>query len=86
LARSVSTRRNSKLFLDPRRIVRFGIPPFRIEIMTSIDGVHFDACRSRAVEFDLGAVRVPVISLADLKINKRAAGWHKDLADLENLP
>jgi hypothetical protein len=36
------------LFLDPRRIIRFGIPPFRIEIMTSIDGVQFDACRPRA--------------------------------------
>jgi hypothetical protein len=36
------------LFLDPRRIVRFGVPPFRIEIMTSIDGVQFDACRPRA--------------------------------------
>ena len=74
------------LFLAPRRIVRFGVPPFRIEIMTSIDGVHFDACRPRAVDFDLGGVRVPVISLADLKVNKRAAGRHKDLADLENLP
>jgi hypothetical protein len=29
---------------------------------------------------------VPVISLADLKVNKRAAGRYKDLADLENLP
>ena len=74
------------LFLDPRRIVRFGVPPFRIEIMTSIDGVHFDACRSRALDFELGGVSVPVISLADLKVNKRAAGRHKDLADLENLP
>lgn len=54
--------------------------------MTSIDGVHFDACRSRAVDFDLGGVSVPVISLADLKVNKRAAGRHKDLADVENLP
>jgi hypothetical protein len=29
---------------------------------------------------------VPVISLDDLKINKRAAGRNKDLADLDNLP
>ena len=76
----------SRLFIDPRSIVRFGVPPFRIEVMTSIDGVEFDACRARAVEFDVEGVPVPVISLADLKINKRAAGRHKDLADLENLP
>ena len=76
----------SRLFIDPRSIVRFGVPPFRIEVMTSIDGVEFDACRARAVEFDVEGVPVPVISLADLKINKRAAGRHQDLADLENLP
>ena len=75
-----------RLFVDPRSIVRFGVPPFRIEVMTSIDGVEFEPCRSRAVEFDLDGVSVPVISLADLKVNKRAAGRHKDLADLENLP
>jgi predicted nucleotidyltransferase len=74
------------LFIDPSSIVRFGVPPFRIEVMTSIDGVEFDTCLARAVEFDLDGVRVPVISLADLKVNKRAAGRHKDLADLENLP
>jgi hypothetical protein len=75
-----------KLFIDARSIVRFGVPPFRIEVMTSIDGVEYDACRARAVEFELDGVAVPVISLADLKVNKRAAGRHKDLADLENLP
>lgn len=74
------------LFIDSRSVVRFGVPPFRIEVMTSIDGVEYDACRGRAVEFDLDGVAVPVISLADLKINKRAAGRHKDLADLDNLP
>jgi len=75
-----------RLFIDPQSIVRFGVPPFRIEVMTSIDGVEYEACRERAVEFDLDGVPVPVISLADLKANKRAAGRHKDLADLENLP
>ncbi len=76
----------SSLFTDPRSIVRFGTPPFRIEVMTSIDGVDYDACRARAVEFTLDGLHVPVISLADLKVNKRAAGRHKDLADLDNLP
>ncbi|MCC7177304.1 MAG: hypothetical protein IT177_02840 [Acidobacteria bacterium] len=35
----------------------------------------------------LNANRVEyLISLPDLKANKRAAGRHKDLADLDNLP
>lgn len=75
-----------RLFTDLRSIVRFGTPPFRIEIMTSIDGVNFDACRHRAATFDVEGVSVPVISLDDLKANKRAAGRNKDLADLDNLP
>ena len=62
------------------------MPPFRIEVMTSIDGVEYDSCRSRAVVFDIDGMPVPVISLADLKVNKRAVGRHKDLADLEHLP
>lgn len=75
-----------ELFLNPRSIVRFGVPPFRIEIMTSIDGVEYDACQRRAVVFDIDDVSVPVISLEDLKANKRAAGRNRDLADLDNLP
>lgn len=74
------------LFVNPRSIVRFGVPPFRIAIMTSIDGVDYDGCRARAVEFDVEGLAVPTISLSDLRVNKRAAGRHKDLADLESLP
>ena len=74
------------LFLRSESLVRFGVPPFRIEIMTDISGVQFDPCRSRAVTFEIDGILVPVIALADLKINKLAAGRHKDLNDLENLP
>jgi hypothetical protein len=35
---------------------------------------------------DIDGTAVPFISLADLRANKRAAGRHKDLNDLENLP
>ena len=48
--------------------------------------MDFDACRTRAVLMEIDGLTVPVISLDDLKINKRAAGRHKDLADLEHLP
>ena len=77
---------HDELFIKPESIVRFGVPPFRIEIMTTIDGVQFDECFRRAIRFDIDGVPVTVISLSDLKVNKRAAGRHKDLNDLENLP
>jgi predicted nucleotidyltransferase len=75
-----------RLFVLADQIVRFGVPPFRIEILTTIAGVDFDPCRGRGETFDVGGLEVPVISLDDLKVNKRAAGRHKDLADLEQLP
>jgi predicted nucleotidyltransferase len=74
------------LFLKTDTLVRLGRPPFRIELMTSIDGVEFGACAERAIRIDLDGVSVPVIGLSDLRKNKLAAGRHKDLADLEQLP
>jgi hypothetical protein len=75
-----------ELFLDPDRIVRMGVAPLRIEIMTAIDGVVFEECRERAVVEVVGGSPVPIIGLADLKANKKASGRSKDLADLDNLP
>jgi len=76
----------ARLFVQPDQIVRFGVPPFRIEILTTIAGVDFTPCRQRAEMLQIDGLTVPVVSLGDLKINKRAAGRHKDLADLEHLP
>jgi predicted nucleotidyltransferase len=75
-----------ELFDDPERIVRMGTAPLRIEILTQIDGVEFDDCLTRAETQMVDGNKVPVISLSDLKINKRASGRAKDLDDLENLP
>lgn len=74
------------LFLRPGRVIRMGLPPNRIEIQTGIDGVSFDECSPRGIVAELDGVRVRFISLPDLKLNKRASGRHKDLADLEQLP
>lgn len=75
-----------EIFLQEHKIIRLGRPPLRIEIATSISGVTFDACfRSRLV-FEIDGITVNLIDLEHLKINKRAAGRHKDLDDLENLP
>lgn len=75
-----------RLFLEPDQIVRMGVAPMRIEIFTTIDGVEFDDCRTRAIVHLLGGSPVAVIGLDDLKANKLASGRSKDLADLDNLP
>jgi hypothetical protein len=77
---------NPELFDDPNRIVRMGEAPLRIEILTDIDGVNFEDCASRAIHQSVAGEIIPIISLDDLKANKRASGRAKDLDDLENLP
>ena len=74
------------LFLTPGNIVRLGVAPVRIEILNEIDGVEFAECARRATDATIGGTPVRVISLGDLRRNKRASGRHKDLDDLEHLP
>ena len=76
---------SQELFLEEGQIIRMGLPPVRIEIMTTLSGVSFDKCFRTRVSDELDGVSVNLISLADLKVNKKAAGRHKDLDDLENL-
>ena len=77
---------SAELFLKEGQIIRMGVPPVRIEIATSISGVRFDDCYAARVSEELDGVPVTLIGLAHLKLNKQAAGRHKDLNDLENLP
>jgi hypothetical protein len=61
-------------------------PPLRIEILTSLSGVTFRSCWPRRTVAEIDGIPVNLISLKDLKKNKRASGRLKDLDDLENLP
>ncbi len=75
-----------ELFLKEWQIIRLGEPPVRIELATTVSGVNFNECYAQRVVDILDGVKVNLISLKQLKINKQACGRHKDLADLENLP
>lgn len=76
----------AELFLQEKQIVRMGVPPVKLEIVTSISGVEFNECYRERVIDVLDGVEVNLINLKHLKINKKASGRYKDLADLENLP
>lgn len=77
---------STELFQKEGQIIRMGVPPVRIEIATTISGVGFEECFAALVVDELDGVEVNIIDLAHLKINKKAAGRHKDLDDIENLP
>jgi len=74
------------LFLKNQSIVRMGVPPLQIEIATTISGVDFKECYRKRVTEVMDGIEVNLISLDQLKVNKRASGRHKDLDDLEHLP
>jgi hypothetical protein len=75
-----------EMFLQANQVVRMGNPPLRIEILTGISGVNFADCFGHRMDAVLDDVPVNVISLADLKANKKASGRAKDLNDLKHLP
>lgn len=75
-----------ELFLQHDNIVRMGVPPLRIEIITAISGVQFEECFRNRITDTISGVTVNLIDLPHLKINKKASGRHKDLDDLEHLP
>ena len=74
------------LFLKEKQIIRMGVPPFRIELATTISGVGFDECYKKRVVAELDGVQTNLISLPHLKANKKASARHQDIADLEHLP
>lgn len=69
------------LFLHEGKIIRMGVPPMRLEILTAIDGVSFDNCFSRCLIVDFGSFTANIISKEDLLKNKRSTGRPKDFAD-----
>jgi hypothetical protein len=75
-----------ELFLAENSVIRMGMPPMRVEILTSISGAEFEPCYAEKLLVKIDELLVPVISLARLRDNKLASGRMKDLADLENLP
>jgi predicted nucleotidyltransferase len=77
---------SKELFLRENNVVRMGVAPIRIEIFTAISGVSFNDCYQQRVVDEIDGIKVNIINLEQLKINKKASARHKDLDDIENLP
>ncbi len=72
-------------FLREDQVVQIGLPPRRIDMLTSISGVGFEDAWAGRATHDVAGMRVPFLGRAALVRNKRASGRAKDLADLEAL-
>lgn len=76
---------NPDVFKQENFVLRMGVPPIRIELLTGIDGVGFADCYQRRLLAVIDGMELPLISKADLIKNKEASGRHKDIDDLEHL-
>lgn len=72
-------------FIKLDSVVQLGYPPYRIDILTSIEGVEFDDAWSRRVVVAFDHLEVPFIGRDDLIANKRSAGRPQDIADVARL-
>lgn len=70
-------------FTNPDNVVQLGVPPVRVDILTSITGVSWEQATAGRVEGTYGDVAVYYIGRKEFIRNKRALGRKKDLADLE---
>jgi hypothetical protein len=68
--------------LSTSEIAHFGVPPVRVDLLRSADGIDAEAAIGRAESVTLDTLTIPVLSIDDLIANKRAAKRPQDLADV----
>jgi hypothetical protein len=66
-------------------MIRMGVEPTRIELLTEISGCDFSDCFRRHIETELGGIPIKVISRMDLIHNKLKSARLKDLLDVQML-
>lgn len=71
--------------VSPDVVFQIGVEPRRIDILTSIDGVEFDAAWANRERIEVDDLELPVLGRRDFITNKRALGRPQDLADVARL-
>ncbi len=69
----------------PGVVYQIGMPPRRVDLLTSLTGLTFEQAWEARVPGRFGDADCAYIGIADLRTNKRAVGRPRDLADLEAL-
>lgn len=72
-------------FQNPDSVIQLGVPPVRIDIITSITGVTWIEADKGKLEGVYGDIPVYFLGREQYIANKRAIGRKKDIADLESL-
>ncbi len=69
----------------PNQVIQLGAKPNRIDIMTSVSGVGFDAAWENRAPGNIDGVQVEFLGFDDLVRNKESTGRSKDLGDAHEL-
>ena len=80
-----STREQAHLFAQPGQMWQIGVPPFRIDVITSIDGVEFGEAWDARVAGPLDGETAFYISREHYLRNKRSTTRIKDKQDPDRL-
>jgi hypothetical protein len=72
-------------FTTPGKVIQLGVPPIRIDIITSVSGVSWEKANLDKVPGQYDQTPVFFISKEDFITNKKATGRKKDVADIEAL-
>jgi len=75
----------SKDFIYPEKVIQLGVPPVRIDLITSITGVSWEEASSGTIKGKYGDVEACYIGREQFIANKKATGRKRDIADLESL-
>lgn len=66
-------------------VFQIGVVPSRIDILTTLTGLDFEAAWARRERFEVDGRVLPFLSREDLIRNKSALGRPRDLADVDDL-
>jgi len=66
-------------------VIQVGLPPRRIDLLTSLTGLEFDSAWTTHVAVTVSGIALPFLGRDSLLANKRMLGRPQDLADVDAL-
>ncbi|WP_461247622.1 nucleotidyl transferase AbiEii/AbiGii toxin family protein [Treponema sp. R6D11] len=72
-------------FKEDGYVIRIGSSPIQIDMINSADGIDINDCFKRKKILDIDGVKINVIAIDDLIINKKTSARNIDIADADKL-
>ena len=72
-------------FAEPNKVIQLGVAPNRVDILTGLTGLEFEAAWNKRIDLPLDDETLPFLDKDSLRENKKATGRPQDIADLEAL-